>query len=148
MSLGKVLAKEFTWKIDDGTDTGTYIEIKGLNNISPSTTKNDADISDFNDDWLAHLVASRGLEFTIEGYHIEDASDGSRDPGQEQVEAAAEKVGAESLVPFQIQTPGGTVIDFEASVDAPPFGVGNGGGNEDAAGFTATLTVSGKPTVT
>lgn len=148
MAIEEVLAKEFTWKVDDGTDSDTFVEIEGLNSVSPSPSKNDADTTTYNDDWVTHLVATRGLEIEMEGVYMEDPSDGSRDPGQEQVEAAAEKTGTGSTVPFQCETPGGTIIEFDASVSTTPFGIGGGGGNEDPAGFSATLTVSGKPTVT
>lgn len=147
MALSKVLAKEFTWEIDDGTDTDTYVEIGGINSVSVSPTKNDADTTTYDEDWLTHLVSTRGLEFTLEGIYIEDPDDGSRDSGQEQAELVAQEVGSSSLVPFEITTPGGTVISFDASVNANPFGSSTGGGNDDPAGFSYTISVSGKPSV-
>jgi len=147
MALGKVLAKEFTWEVDDGTNTGTYVEIGGLNNVSLSPTKNDADTTTFDENWVSHLVSTRGLEVTLEGLYIEDPGTGGRDTGQEQVEAAIAEVGSASIVPFQVTSPGGTVIGFNASVNGEPFGMGGGGGNDDATSFSYTLTVSGQPTV-
>ena len=52
MALSKVLAKEFDWKVDDGTDTSTFVDIGGLNSVSPSPTKNDADTTTYDEDWL------------------------------------------------------------------------------------------------
>lgn len=147
MALSKVLAKEFTWEIDDGTDTSTFVEIGGLNSVSLSPSKNDADTTTFDEDWVSHLVSTRGLEVALEGLYMEDASTGDRDAGQEQVEAAIAEVGSASIVPFQVTSPGGTVIAFNASVNGEPFGMGGGGGNDDATSFSYTLTVSGKPTV-
>lgn len=148
MAVAKVLARDFTWEIDDGLGTSTFVEIGGLTSVSPSPTKNDADTTDFDSDgWLEHMVASRGLSFSLEGHYLEDTSDGSRDPGQERVEAVAQLVGADSVVPFQITTPGGTVISCNVSCDASPFGASGGGGNDDPASWSATINVSGKPTV-
>lgn len=147
MALSKVLAKEFTWEIDDGTDTDTYVEIGGLNSVSLSPTKNDADTTTFSEDWVSHLVSTRGLEVTLEGLYMEDSATGDRDAGQEQVEAAIAEVGSASIKSFQAVTPGGTTITFDASVNGEPFGMGGGGGNDDATSFSYTLTVSGKPTV-
>ena len=146
MAISEVLAKEFTYEIDDGTEIGTFVEIGGLNSVSPSSSKNDADVTTYADNWVRHLVASRGLELTLGGIYLEDPSTGDRDAGQEQMEVAATKFGSASLVPFQITTPGGAIVSFDASVNAT--GVGTGGGNEDPAGFSYTVTVSGKPTVT
>jgi len=145
MALSKVLAKEFDWKVDDGTDTDTFVDIGGLNSVSPSPTKNDADTTTYDEDWVTHLVSTRGLEFTLEGVHIEDPDTGDRDSGQERMEEVAELVGSGSVVPFEVTSPGGNTITFSASVNATPFGASTGGGNDDAAGFSYTLTVSGKP---
>lgn len=143
MSLGKQLARLFDFEIYDDTD---YVEIGGVTNFSPSTEKNDADTTDFDSEgWLEHIVASRGLSFEIEGYHIEDEEDGSRDGGQEALENYATEVGSEAMTYFHIITPGENDIYMEVSVEAPPHGISGGGGNDDPAAWSATLTVSGKP---
>ena len=145
MSLGEVLARDFTWEIDDGADT--FVEIGGLTSVEPSGNMNEADTTTYDSEgWIERLAASRSLEISMEGQYQEDPTDGTRDSGQEQVEAAGEKVGTDSKVPFQVTTPGGTTITFEAIVNTQGFGLGTGGGNDDPAGWGATLMTSGKPT--
>jgi len=145
MSLGKQLARTFDFEIDDGS--GGFVQINGITSFSPSQEKNDADTTTFDSEgWMEHIVASRGMSFDMEGYHIEDEADGSRDTGQERIEEIGQLVGNGSVVPFKLTSPGGNTISMEVSVDAPMFGQSTGGGNDDPAGWTATLTVSGKPT--
>ena len=125
-----------------------YLHIKGITSLSPSQEKNDADTTDFDSEgWIEHMVASRGVSFEIEGYHIEDEETGDRDQGQERIEEIGQLVGSGSVVPFEMTSPGGTVVTMNVSVDAPMFGQSTGGGNDDPAGWSCTLTVSGKPTV-
>ena len=145
MALAKQLARLFDFEIDDGASG--FVQINGITSFSPSTEKNDADLTTFDSEgWTEHIVASRGLSFEMEGYHIEDSGDGSRDEGQQRLEEIGQLVGADSVVPFQVTTPGGTTISMDVSVDSPMFGQSTGGGNDDPAGWSATLTVSGKPT--
>jgi len=146
LALGKQLARLFSFSIDDGTSA--MVEIKGITSFSPSQEKNDADLTTFSSEgWIEHMVASRGVSFEIEGYHIEDEETGDRDPGQGRIEEIGQLVGSGSVVPFEMTSPGGTVVTMNVSVDAPMFGQSTGGGNDDPAGWSCTLTVSGKPTV-
>ena len=146
MSLGKQFARLFSFSIDDGTSA--MVKIKGITSFSPSQEKNDADLTTFDSEgWIEHMVASRGVSFEIEGYYIEDEETGDRDQGQERIEEIGQLVGSGSVVPFEMTSPGGTVVTMNVSVDAPMFGQSTGGGNDDPAGWSCTLTVSGKPTV-
>jgi len=144
MAVTKVLARGWTFEINTGTEaTPVWTPIGGINNFSISTTKNDADATSFDSGgWLEHLVASRGRQITLEGFHLEDPTDGTRDPGQEAVEELADQVGEASLGQFRITSPGGKTWTFKASADVQ----GPGGGNDDFASWSATLTVSGRIT--
>lgn len=125
---------------DDG-----YAEITGLNSFDPSPEKNDSDTTTFDDEgWISHLVATRGLTVTIEGLHQEDETTGARDPGQAVVEDLAENSGASAMEMFKAGFPSGDQVKFEASVDAPPKGISSGGGQGEAATWTATITMSGQ----
>jgi len=146
LASGKQLARLFSFSIDDGTSA--MVDIKGITSFSPSQEKNDADTTTFDSEgWIEHMVASRGVTFEIEGYHIEDEETGDRDPGQGRIEEIGQLVGIGSVVPFELTSPGGTVVTMNVSVDSPMFGQSTGGGNDDPAGWSCTLTVSGKPTV-
>jgi hypothetical protein len=136
MGITKVLAREWVVSIN----TGTYVapvwkEIKGLNTLTFSSGKNDADTTDFNSEgYEEHIVASRNAELSIEGLYMEDPSDGTRDPGQEAVEALAELMGNDSLGDFKLISPGGAGKRFYASAEIGDVG----GGNDDATSWSAT----------
>ena len=133
----KLLARECLIEIEIAT---TYTEIKGLNSLTLSPTTNRADTTDFNDAGrLAHIVASRGLQISLEGFRMEAESGGDRDPGQEAVEALADEFSHDSLGQFRLTSPGGEVWTFKASAEVTPMG----GGNDDPNAWTATLEVSG-----
>lgn len=132
----------------DLEDTG-YADIAGINSFSPSREKNDADVTDFDSDgWLEHIVASRGLSFDIEGFHIEDTSTGARNPGQYLLEQLALTHSDDAIDVFRLINPSGTNIDCNVSADAPPEGISTGGGTDDPAGFSCTITVTGEPNIT
>lgn len=126
-----------------------YLHVSGVTSFSPSTEKNDADVTDFDSNgWQEHMVASRGLSFDIEGYHIEDDTTGVRNAGQERLEELGRAMAKDSTAEFRVVTPGGDNIDMTASFDAPMYGQSTGGGNDDPAGWSVTMTVTGEPTIT
>ena|SRR5690606_16335037 len=141
MAVTKILARGWTFSINTGDDvTPVWTPVKGITSFTPTQQKNDADTTDFDDQGaMAHIVASRGLQFACEGFHLEDPATGERDPGQEAVEALADAIDADSLGSFQLESPGGNIWQFLASaqVNAP------GGGVDDAAQWNVTLTSSG-----
>ena len=144
MSVTEQLARQFTFHIKDSG--GTYVEIGGVTNFSPSPEKNDTDLTDFDSQgWIEHIVASRGLTFDIEGNHKEDSDTGDRDTGQDRLEDLATNMGWDAMEDFKLVGPSGYGAEFEVSVDAPFLGMSTGGGNDDAAGWSASLTMSGIP---
>ncbi len=143
MAVTAILARDFKFEIDTGT-TGTpeWVEIKGINSFSWDSSKNDADTTTFQDDGVqSHIVASRGYELTLEGLLLEDPDTGERDPGQKAVEELASKIGPASIGNFRMTYPSGKVKGFKASANIG----GPGGGNDDPASWSVTLTISGKP---
>lgn len=137
--ITKVLARDTLIEILT-TAPSTYTQIKGINSIGLSPQTNRADTTDFDDDGdLAHIVASRGLQMTLEGFRMEDESGGDRDPGQAAVETLAEAKGNASIGTFRITSPGGEVWTFNASAEVTPMG----GGNDDPSAWSATLETSG-----
>jgi hypothetical protein len=143
MPITKVLARK--WKAEIGTQIATpvYTVINGLTTLTFSNDKEDVDTTDFTSDGrVEHMVASRSAEVSIEGFMLEDTSNKGRDPGQQAVEAAGNAIGASSLYPIRITTPGGTVKTFQASVTIGDMG----GGNNDASSWGATFVVSGSIT--
>src|SRR5690606_10420287 len=104
MAVTKVLARGWKFEINTGTpEIPAWTPIKGINSFSIATTKNDADVTDFDSDgWLKHIPASRGRSITLEGFYLEDPDTGDRDPGQEAVEELADKVGFPALAQFRM----------------------------------------------
>lgn len=143
MALTKHLARDYTIEVE--TDTpGSYTAIGGLISWAQSPGKVDAETTTFDSGGVAeHLPAERSLQITLEGRYLEDADDGSRDPGQERVEAIAGLVGTEGLSHLRITAPGGVVKTFEGSFDVTD----GGGGSNDASSWQTVFTRSG-PTVT
>lgn len=139
MAITKLLARQTIFEILTSAPS-TFTPIGGINSISVSPTTNRADTTDFDDEGrLAHIVASRGMSFTLDGFREEDESGGDRDPGQAAVEALADEFGADSLGTFRITSPGGEVWTFQASAEVTPFG----GGNDDPSAWQATIEISG-----
>lgn len=140
MAITKVPARDFTIEILT-TPPSTYTPIGGLNSLSHSPSSNTADTTDFDSGGRAeHLVMERGDAWTIAGRHLEDAATGDRDPGQAAVETLAKSVGLSSMGTFQITSPGGNKVTFEASAEVTLAG----GGHNDPAAWQAVLTVSGE----
>lgn len=80
---------------------------------------------------------------TLDGLRLEDTADGSRDPGQEAVEDLADLVGPAGLAQFRwYQETSLKGKSFMGSVNV----TGPGGGNDDAASWSAEITVSGAVT--
>ena len=153
MAITKFLARDLTIAIstDVGVDTiagtsdDTWTDIGGLNSLTHAPSTSRADTTSFDSNGRdEHLPASRGETWTLAGFTLEDVSDGSRDPGQEAVEALAKLVGPSGIGWFKITSPGGNTIVFQASAETTL----HGGGHNDAAAWQAVLTVTGEPTYT
>lgn len=147
MAIVKVLARDWTMSINKGTfGTPVWVDVTcGINTFTLSNTKNDADTTDFcSEGFMEHLVASRSIELTAEGFFLEDPSTGDRAEGQELIEAQALLMGNSSLGDFRLISPGLTESRFFASANIADIG----GGNDDPTTWGFTLNISGQPVVT
>ena len=145
MAVVKVLARDWTLEINNGTYASpSWINATcGLNTFTFSNTKNDADTTDFcSEGWMEHIVASRSMELTGEGFYLEDESTGDRNQGQELIETLANQMGNASLGDFRLTSPGGNSRRFYASANIADVG----GGNDDPTSWGFTLTISGQIT--
>lgn len=147
MAKVKILARHLQPALNTGTDqVPVWTPIGGLTSLTFGTDKTDTDDTDFDSDGdEEHKVAARSRSISLEGFYKEDPVTGARDAGQEALLALGDAIGYDSLKPFRVTTPGGNVTTYmvSANVTAP-----SGGGLNDNSGFTAELTVSGKPTYT
>ncbi|MEA0553759.1 phage tail tube protein [Lysinibacillus irui] len=146
MSTVKVLSRDIIVEINTGTDAvENFVEIKGLNSVTFSSAKSDADTTTFDEGgWGSHIVANRSRSASIAGFYLVDVETGERDPGQAAVEALNEAIGPASIGDFRMKFPGGEVKRFKASVNLAEVG----GGNDDPMPWGAELTISGKVTTT
>jgi hypothetical protein len=140
MAPTKVLARGWTFEVK--SDQGIFIAIKGVNSFELSPAANKTETTDFDSNgWVENMVASRGLTLSLEGFYLEDPDTGARDPGQLRVEEIGGLIGPESIGEFRMTSPGGRVKTFfaTANVTTP------GGGNDDAASWSAEIEVTGQP---
>lgn len=141
----KLLARDMVFEVNRG-DEGSpdWTEIKGISSLTYSPTTNRANTTTFDTQgFLSHIVASRGVGFTLAGLRLEDPLTGERDPGQAFVEASALRFTYEAFEDYRITGPGGEVYEFEASVEVTPFG----GGNDDPNTWSGTFTVNEAPVI-
>ena len=139
--MAKFLAREI--EVTVNTET-----VGGLTSVGFSSSKNDADTTDFaSEGQMEHIPASRSREVSLEGNWI------AGDPGQAAILTSADLVGDAGTVPVTLTFPDGEdeqeepqtkVYSFDATVNME----GPGGGNDDPATFSATLTVTGAVTRT
>lgn len=141
MALTKILARLWTIEINTGTvATPTWVAIGGVTAFTFDHTKNNVDTTDFDSAGdQEHQVASRVRAISVDGQHKEDTGDGSRDAGQEAVEAANKLFGDAALKQFRLTTPGGTTYTMLGSVNLKSIG----GGTDDVTSWGFDLDVSG-----
>jgi len=138
MAVVKVLTRD--WDIDiNGTAIGgtTEMTFTRSKKDAETTTKDEAG-------WDSHLVSRRQTVITLKGKYLEDPVNGDRDPGQAAVEVLGLTIGQSSLGTFHLESPGGTLYTFSASVEIGDVG----GAEEEASDWNAKLTVSGPVTKT
>jgi hypothetical protein len=138
MAIQKVLARGWKFEVES-TTPGTYLEVKGLQQIEFSGDDSLSDTTDFNSNgWAEHMVAERKSSVSVEALYLEDPSTGSRDPGQARVEVIAGLIGNNSLGKFRLTSPGGTIKNFSASAK-----LSTGGSRNDPTNWKASFEVSG-----
>lgn len=145
MAIRKTLASGWVFEIGDaagGTST-TFTEIKGGNTWGEEWAENEVDNTDFQSgDWNEHGITRRGLTITLEGFYLVDEADGTRDPGQTAVEAAAKLTGQAAYKDFNVYH-AATDLGFTGEVTFRLSGAGGGTDDNSSWGFTAVF--NGEP---
>lgn len=121
MSVTKVNAENWVFEVSDGS--GGWTNIAGIEDfdVSPSTTR--ADTTDFDSEGVEeHRVIRRGKGFTVNGHWLEDEANGDRDAGQDALKTLADSVGTSAEESFRLTSPGGTIEQFNATVEESPSG--------------------------
>ena len=139
MAVTKISARK--WVISVSIDArATWTQVKGVNKFSLDRTSVRTPTEDFlNDGIETGEIMARGAAAKLEGFFLEDTSNGTRDPGQLNVESLSETTGAASVGDFKFVSPGGKTYTFSATVDLDPWG----GGNNDKTTWGASLIRSG-----
>lgn len=138
------LAREHELETNTGTTASpTWTVVRGWTNLSPSAeTERTDDTHAHSGGWAQSKIAQRGMSFSLDLQVLRNAQ-GVLDPGQQHLRDLAELVGGESLGEFRYyHKPSGEGFQFSASVELP----WPGGGVNDNATVSGTLTVDGKPT--
>lgn len=144
MAVDKILAKNFPIYINTGSESvPVWTQIKGINSVTRAPSTATVDGRDYDSGTrLEPMVVNRGDTFTASGFRMQDETTGTRDAGQAAVETSARLVGQAARSQYQIQGPGGTTITFNANAEVNDLG----GGADDLATWSATLTVVGDVT--
>ncbi len=142
MAVTKILARGFNFELNTGTiGVPVWVAIGGVNSFSFDPAKTDADLTDFDDNGRsAHMVASRSVSMSIDGFFMVDVDTGTRDAGQAAVETWANEIGPDSLMQFrfyQEDTLEGKSFMASANTTGP------GGGINDPASWKVEITSSG-----
>lgn len=141
MAVDKVLARDTEIEINEGTHAApSWTAIGNKKTITHTPSANESDVTDFESDGdLEHRVVSRGHSFTVTCWRMEDTYDGSRDEGQEAVEALSLAKGVSSVGEFRITTPGAATLIFYGTAKVTELG----GGNDDHIEWQAEIKVTG-----
>ena len=137
------LAREYELEINTGTTAEPdWTVIRGWTSLAPSAeTETTDDTHAHSAGWAEHKVAQRGITFGLDLQVLRDES-GDLDPGQQALRDLSELVGSESNGEFRwYHKPSGDGFTFLASIELP----WPGGGHNDNATVSGTLTVSGQP---
>lgn len=144
MAIGKVLAQLWKLYIKDNSATPVYIEVKGLDTITPNISGDRIETPDFQSGaWKSYLKVQQGMEITIDGYYLVDESTGDRDPGQAAMDAIGRLTGQEAFADFRLTCAGGSTIEFQGLFAPGSFG---GGSVNESARWGGVVTINGEPT--
>jgi hypothetical protein len=146
MPVDIILTRQSRFEINTGTDaTPTWVAIGGLTSLNYSLNEQVAEGNHFGSGgWNSSLVSRRGISFSLNAMYLVDAATGARDPGQEAVELSSRQIGTAGLKQYRFAdgSTGGKTIIVRAHATANY----SGGGVDDNAGWTATVTATGAPT--
>ena len=132
------------------TGSPDWVAVGGLVTLTHSPKSASADTSDFDSAGRSeHMVMERGDEWSLSGFAIVDDSTGEPDVGQAACEALGLGVGRASLGRFKMvlkadddDSSPADVASYLASIEVTKAG----GGHNDAAKWSAKVTVSGEVT--
>jgi hypothetical protein len=146
MPIDIILTRQSLFEINTGTvAVPTWVAVGGLTGVNYSLDESVAEGNHFGSGgWNSSLVSRRGISFSLDAMYLVDAATGARDAGQEAVELSSRQIGTAGLKQYRFSdgATGGDTITFMGHATANY----SGGGVDDNAGWTATVTATGVPT--
>jgi hypothetical protein len=146
MPVDIILTRQSKLEINTGTDaTPVWTPIGGLTSLNYDSPATIAEGNHFGSGgWNSSLKSRQGLVFNAGAMYLVDAATGARDPGQEAAELISRQIGTAGLKKYRFSdgSTGGKTITITGHTQAN-F---TGGGVDDNAGWTATVTATGAPT--
>jgi hypothetical protein len=158
MAADAVLASLIKIEIYDTDElVDDYVEIQGLDTVTPQHSTTDADVSVKEITWGAPnyyqlartLPARRARAWQLEGKYLVDSVTHARDAGQELMEEAGALTNTDAIYQFRFSPAGGIASDPDGE---PPvvgdeieflgtvtLGDVGGGDKDEAAGWSATI---------
>ncbi|MEU9865484.1 hypothetical protein AB0D99_31910 [Streptomyces sp. NPDC047971] len=154
MAATKYNARDVRFQIEDFLNPGTWTEFRtalngategGINTFSLSHEYEATDTTTFGSNGRAETQnMQEGMSMSLEGFRLVDPSTGALDPAQSLAELQAARLGDDSLTGFRFAAPGATNWTVWA---ASTWQLGDqGGGNNDKASWSVTVTRSGPST--
>ncbi|MFI1942061.1 phage tail tube protein [Streptomyces purpureus] len=154
MAAQKYNARDCKFQIEDFLNPGTWTSFRtaqagsgegGINTFTLSHEYETTDTTTFGSAGRAESQnMQEGKSITLEGFRLKDPATGALDPAMALAELQAARLGDDSLCGFRFAAPGDTT--WEVWADAH-FQLGDsGGGNNDKAGWSVTVTRSGPST--
>jgi len=147
MAKRRINARDIIVEVED-TTPDTWLPIENLQTVTVNPGENEeaVDVSDYESQGAYEQeIMQRGASLTLEGLLVKDDSTGALPPGRARVEemAGEDKLGADSLGRIRFRHP----MDTTWRIWTGTFSLGEqGGGINDKASWSATITKSGKTT--
>jgi hypothetical protein len=112
MAQAKVAAKTASWMAS--TDGGsTFTAVLGITDFSMSNSPTDADVTDFASGTATeHKVIRRAIEFTLNGFWLEDDATGAVSDG---LEMLYDNGKGDTEIDYKLTTNGGSIISFKGT---------------------------------
>jgi hypothetical protein len=144
MSAQKYNARDCIFQAEDPDNSGTWVEILGIESFTKSHDEEVTATTDFKSQGQAEsqkMENSKSLQ--LEGKRFKDPTTGAGDAGQALVETLSERLGNASLGRVRFAAPGDTTWEvWTAHVNLGD----QGGGNNDKVSWSCTFTRSGAAT--
>lgn len=146
MAIDIILSRQSKFEVNTGTEAvPAWTPVGGLTGITRDNPATMAEGNTYDSGgWDKSLKSRQGLAFTITAKYLVDAANGARDPGQEAVDLQAREIGTAGLKQYRFSDGAttGDIITFKGHAS----GGYTGGGVDDNAGWSATITANGAPT--